>query len=265
MRTCDFETSINFGTPGRAPARVDLLEGGFRGFGDGERFSGIAGGGDSLAYGWVSARCLNVPYGLCDFCNPLGSCPLGVGGGGVALVPAQPTGQRPPVIPGLPTPAIFALSSSFVAVVPARSPTPEGDWVPRVGDDGPVEVYDLSGRLSMRVQFIGMVRDVALSGHTLAVLLERPDGSKIIVRFDARSGAQLSGYSAVPLGATDLSTGTGGTVFRVGVNIYRLVGQKPSLVARAAARPIGLSIEGRRIAWAVNLKGRARIVALTLR
>jgi hypothetical protein len=34
---------------------------------------------------------------------------------------------------------------------------------------------------------------------------------------------------------------------------------------QAKAEPIGLSIEGRRIAWAVNIKGHGRIVALTLR
>jgi hypothetical protein len=260
------ETSIKVGSPGTPPAAVDDLAGGFRGFGDGERFSGIAGAGGSLAYGWVSAQCMGVPYGICDFCDPPGSCGLSVSGGGVALVPAEPTGRRPPVIPGLPTPALFALSSGFVAVAPARSPTPEGEWVPRVADDGPVEVHDLSGRLTARIQLIGMVRDLALSAHMLAVLLERPDASKVIERFDANNGMGVADWAFVPPGASDLSAGPAGTIFRVGRDIYRLgPGPRPKFVARAGATPIGLSIAGRRIAWAVNLKGRGRIVALMLR
>ena len=56
----------------------------------------------------------------------------------------------------------------------------------------------------------------------------------------------------------------GGTIFRVRRNIYLLGPKGLRLLQRASGTPIGLSIEGRRIAWAVNIKGRGRIVALTL-
>jgi hypothetical protein len=64
--------------------------------------------------------------------------------------------------------------------------------------------------------------------------------------------------------AADVSAGSGGIVFRVGRSIYVLSGRTPKLLARAPGTPVGLSIEGRRVAWAVNPKGHGRIVALTL-
>jgi hypothetical protein len=39
---------------------------------------------------------------------------------------------------------------------------------------------------------------------------------------------------------------------------------RPHRIARAAATPIGLSVVGRRIAWAENLGRKARVRALTL-
>jgi hypothetical protein len=171
-----YETSIANGAPGRRSLGVGLLSGGSRNFGDGERFSGLAGDGTTLAYGWVNEDCANAPYNVCDFCQPLGTCPLVVTGGGVTPVPAQLSGQRPPVIRGVPAPAIFALSQGRVAVAPARSPSPEGEEVLRTAENGPVMVYDLTGRLLLHVDLQGIVRDVALSGPTLAILLERSDG-----------------------------------------------------------------------------------------
>ena len=260
-----YETSFATGAPGRRQASFDSLHGGARNFGDGERFSGLAADATTLAFGWADGACADQPYGLCDLCNPLGSCPLVVAGGGVAIVPTQVSRRRPPVIPGVVPPALFAIGGGRVAVVPARSPTPEGDWVPRVAEDGPVEVFDLDGRPLMHVQLIGLVRDVALTGHTLAVLLERPFGEKVVYRYDARNGTYLGGSGPLPLGATDLSASSAGIVFRDGVRIYLVHGWTPRLVARAAARPIGLSIDGRRVAWAESVNGKGRIRGVTLR
>ena len=65
--------------------------------------------------------------------------------------------------------------------------------------------------------------------------------------------------------ASDLAIGTGGVVYRVGRAIYTLRAGRPALLWRARVVPIGLSIEGRRVAWAANGVGGSRIVALTLR
>ena len=212
-----------------------------------------------LTYGWVVEQCVNRPFG-CD--SPF-TDPLVVTGGGVRLVPPQASGQ-PQAIPGVAPPALFAVGQGRVAVVPARSPTPPGEWVPRVAEDGPVDVYDVAGHLLMSTTLQGIVRDVALVGQDAAVLLEQPDGSKVILRFDARNGTLHSRSRLLPLGALDLSAGGGGVVFRAGLGIYTLRGRTPRLVARAAGTPIGISIEGRRIAWAENVHGRGRIRTVTL-
>jgi hypothetical protein len=57
-----------------------------------------------------------------------------------------------------------------------------------------------------------------------------------------------------------------GIVYRAGTKIL-LVGPSgvPKLLWTARGRPIGLSIVGRRVAWAESVKGHGRIVALTIR
>jgi hypothetical protein len=86
----------------------------------------------------------------------------------------------------------------------------------------------------------------------------------VLEQFDVRSPDAAA--APVPLAATDLSAGSGGIVFRAARDIYVLGPPAgPKLVARTAARPIGLTIEGRRIAWAENLHGKGRIEAMTLR
>ena len=259
------ETGFASGAPGRTQSGLPGLVGGARNFGDGERFAGIAGDGAALAFGWANETCAGAPYGVCDFCNPLGSCPLVVNGGGVAAVPVQAVRQRPPSIPNVPPPALLTVGSGRVAVVAARSPTPQGDWVPRVGEDTPVDVFDLGGRSVTHIPLIGTVRGLALSPNALAVLLERPDGSKVIVRYGLRTGIFLGGSDLLPLGATSLSASAGGIVFRDGSRIYQLHGRKPTLVAVASAAPIGLSIEGKRIAWAESVHGKGRIRAVAVR
>lgn len=260
----DYETGFASGAQGRAQNRFPGLIGGARNFGDGERFAGIAGDDATLAFGWADETCAGVPFGVCDFCNPLGSCPLVVNGGGVATVPAQAVRRRPPAIPNVPPPALLTVGSRHVAVVAARSPTPEGEWVPRVGEDAPVDVFDLGGRLVTHIPLIGTVRSLALTPNALDVLLERPDGSKTIVRYGLRTSIFLGGSTLLPLGATSLSASASGIVFRDGPRIYQLHGPRPTLVAVANAAPIGLSIEGKRIAWAENVHGRGRIRAVAV-
>jgi hypothetical protein len=82
----------------------------------------------------------------------------------------------------------------------------------------------------------------------------------VIERYDAPSG-RLVGATSMP-GASDLSMGRGKIVFRVGNTIYLwwAVVKRPAILWRSLGKPIGLSIEGRRVAWAAN----GRIRALTL-
>jgi len=79
------------------------------------------------------------------------------------------------------------------------------------------------------------------------------------------TGGTLIGTTSVPKAtASELSTRSAGTVYRVGRKIYLLAGGAPKLVSKARGTPIGLSFEGKRIAWTVDLKGQGRVVALTL-
>jgi len=254
------EETIAIGAPGARARSVDLLQGDLRGSGGGERFSGVAGDGATLAYGWVAETCVDRPFG----CDVPWTDPLVVTGGGVVLVGTGHRSQRAPAIVGVTAPAIFAVGPGRVAVVPARSPTPPGEFVPRVAEGGPVNVSDLGGKLLLSVRLDGIVRDVALFGDRLVVLLEQPDGTRVIRRFNVEDGVEVSGSRTLPPGTADVSAGTGGIVFRVGAGIYVLHGSAPKLVARAAGPPIGLSIEGRRIAWAENVSGHGRIRAVTL-
>ena len=139
------------------------------------RFADLAGGSSSLAFGWVDEACPGLPFGLCEMCNPLGSCPLTIEGGGVSLVTP---GVKPTAVPGITPPALFAVAEGRVAVAPARSPASPAGLLPRITEDGRVEVFDFSGRLLARISLVGLVRGIAMTGHKVTVLLERPEGDR---------------------------------------------------------------------------------------
>ena len=242
------------GAPGQKSVEIVRLYGGLRGYGDGLDPTGLAGDGATLAFGWVAEVCPRSPDGLCEADQP-----LVVGGGGISLAGAPVTAvpRRPAVIAGVPPPALFAVSDGEVAVVAARSPTPLG-YAPRVTEDGSVDVYDLSGKLLLPVGMVGIVRDIALSGKRLAVLMERPDGKMWLEQFTIPNPSRSANATAVPRTAVDLSISSAGVVYRVGTQIFvARAGGGPTRVWKASATPMGLSIEGRRIAWAENIKGAA--------
>jgi hypothetical protein len=53
--------------------------------------------------------------------------------------------------------------------------------------------------------------------------------------------------------AQDIDVAGSTVVYRVGNDIWRLASHRALLVAHASAPPIGLSIDGGRIAWAENV------------
>ena len=100
--------------------------------------------------------------------------------------------------------------------------------------------------------------------------VELPDGSRKIELRDARTGGYWivggeASFTKVPVTVGRVSVGTPGAVYAVGSAIYLVRAQRPQLVARAAGAPIGLSIEGHRIAWAENVRGKGRIRTVTVR
>ncbi len=253
-------------TFGSRPMLIDLFMGGNVDPG-GIYLGGVAGDGPTLLYGKTTERCDNPDVTNCKR--------LDVTGGGVIFV----TGQFEQCSVGtIPAPVMLAfaghdpqsgqISQGMVAVAPAESPLLSnlGD-APRVAENGSVQVYRFLNKpvLLSSVAPRGTVKAIALSFSYLAVLVQRADGTKAIERYEPQHG-KLIGTTSVPKAtASELAISTSRISYRVGNKIYLLAGGAPKLVWKAGGTPIGLSIEGKRLAWAENVKGRGRIVALTIR
>jgi TolB protein len=117
-----------------------------------------------------------------------------------------------------------------------------------------------TGHLQQTLVADGRARAIALSRSIVAVLTD-----KRLSIYSRASGTRLA-TRAVPRTAAPLLSAAGrNVVFRVGRTIWLLSGRRLRRLAVARAKPIGLSIEGNRVAWAENLSGRARIRAVFLR
>ena len=261
------ETSLLTSALGESETGIDLFMG-ETGEPGGSFLGGIAGDGPTLLYGSTTENCFPPPW-------PPAPCPMLDAIGGVVIVTGQ---YQAPSISGIPAPAMLAfaahdpqsgqISQGLLAVAPAATPLVSNlGNVPRVAENGPVRVYHLLNKVVpvSSVAPRGTVKAVALSFPELAVLVDRADGTKTIERYEPEGGT-LIGTTPVPKAtASELSISNARIVYRVGSKIYLLADGTPELVWKASRTPIGLSIEGRRVAWAVNLEGRGRIVALTLR
>jgi hypothetical protein len=220
---------------------------------DGSWIEGFTGDGSTLVLGDVRQRC-DVEW----------DCRRIDVEGGVQRVTAKAVR-----IAGLRAPFLLAASSGRIALVPAKAPRFFPDiGPPRAAEYAPVQVYDLGGHLLSSVVPDGTPRSIALAWPRLAVLFELVDGRRQMQLYDARNGAfWASGGAAVgarvPVTVSRVSVSEAGAVYSAGKAIYLLRRQTPKLVARAAGTPIGLSIEGRRIAWAENVHGKGRIRSLT--
>ena len=211
-------------------------------------FAGAAGDGATLVWAWTV-------FG--PGCGENGYDRDVVGGGVVQVKPPLPTGPNEPAhgpIGGIP------------AAAPAYSNTGEQKQARQLAvSQGRIAVLPSPPTVAGQYWWgfpAGTVRQIALSWPHLAVLVRRPLGSQAIERCGVNGG--LEETTPVATTATDVSIGTGGIVYRVGRTIYTSRRSKPALLWRAKATPIGLSVEGRRVAWAVNLHGSGLIVASTL-
>ena len=240
--------------------RVRLVDefGGTSGLGD---YPVVSGDGSTLVYGWAY---LDYPNEECGYEEPEpGECPYQVLGGGARRV----VGRQKFRIPGVPPMAAFAASAGRIAVVPADRRPSEKFSSPRPVTDGPVQIRRVDdGTIVSTFAPAGSVRAVALSGRNAAVLVADAAGEKRIERYDAVTGA-LRGATAVPrASAAALDVAGENVVFRVGRSIWLLRSRAGTLVRLWTARrtPVAVSIEGRRVVWAVNAKGRGRVLTLVL-
>jgi hypothetical protein len=220
---------------------------------------GVSGDHNTLVYGIA-----NVDYVDEAGClSGAGSCELDTAGGGVYRLVGR---QLPKLIPGTDSAGAVAVAASDSAVAYVPSATVAKDGRPSAGADLPIEIVDASTGASIaRVLPQGVPLAIALTPAYL-VSLERTATGLRIGWYERATGAARGSTPVPPSTTPEISATDRAAVFHVGRSIRTAApgSTKVRALVRAAATPIGLSIEGKRIAWAENLKSTARIRALTL-
>jgi len=219
-------------------------------------FGGVVGNGTTLAYGVTSVDYEDEAGCLAG----TAPCAMKIAGGGVYRV----VGRQPPkLIPGTRPAVAVAASDGRIAYVETGAITKEGK--PVAGADATIEVVDAaSGRVVSSIRPAGAPVAIALSPHVLATLEKTRLGLRLA--WYALSSGSRTATGSVPVAVATTPALTASdqlVVFHVGRSIRAVeiaTGRVRSLVT-AAARPIGLSIEGSRLAWAENRKHGARIRA----
>ena len=224
--------------------------------GNGLWFGGVAGDGATLAYAVTSV----------DYEDEAGclagtdSCLMKIAGGGVYRVVGR---QRPKLVPGTTHGAVaLAAGGGRIAYVGTGSITKRGK--PVAGADLPIQVVDAAGgHVVSSVQPQGTPIAIALSAHVLAALERTPLGLRL-AWYSPSSGLPIGSAPVAIAANPELTVSDRLVVFHVGRSIRAVeiaTGRVETLLT-AAAPPIGLSLEGGRLAWAENLKHGARIRAL---
>ena len=120
------------------------------------------------------------------------------------------------------------------------------------------------GTLLRQFVVTGTVESLAKSASRVAALVRR-DG-QLRIEVHGPQGGDVVRSAPVP-GASSLSIAGERIIFRTGrtIHLFDIRSGRTSLVATAASTPIGLSIEGTRLAWAENTRKGGRIRVVTLR
>ena len=249
-----FDYLVGAGAGDRRERRLQELAHTTRG--NGLWFGGVAGDGTTLAYAVTSvdyedeAGCLAGTH----------SCLMKIAGGGLYRVVGR---QRPKLVPGTTHGAVaLAAGGGRIAYVGTGSITKRGK--PVAGADLPIQVVDAAdGHVDSSVQPQGTPIAIALSAHVLATLERTPLGLRL-AWYSPSSGLPIGSAPVAFATSPELTVSDKVVVFHVGRSIRAVeiaTGRVKTLIT-AAAPPIGLSIEGGRLAWAENLKHGARIRAL---
>ena len=109
----------------------------------------------------------------------------------------------------------------------------------------------------------GRVRALALDWpHVVAIVSVA--GERRLYVFNAQSGSVFSG--TLPDDASSLSADRGTVVFRsqTTISAFERHAARTKVIVRTRTTPVGLSIEGNRVVWAENERGRGRIRALVV-
>ena len=224
--------------------------------GAGQWLGGIAGNGKTLVYSVAGVAYVNQLA-----CLEGGSCAQRVRGGGIHRV----VGRRNVVVHGTGPALQVAAAAGRIAYVPAVTVDAAGQ--PQASPSRPIEVRNArSGSLVARAKPGGTPVALALSAHVLAVLMHSGAAFRI-AWFDALDGRLLGSVRVGKLVAPQLAASDQLVVYRVGrvVHAVDVVTGTISRIVKTRAKPIGLSLDGSRLAWAENVGGRGTIRAIFLR
>jgi hypothetical protein len=174
-------------------------------------------------------------------------------------------GRSSTYLPGVPPATLLAAASGRIALIPA---TVDNLYLPP--ENSPVEIRDAAtGALIANFTPPGRVRELVLSRTVAAVVVADAGDNVRIERYSIPNGSLL--------GTTHMSSGWWNGRNRLDVSEHRIVystGQAirllnalsgaKKLLWRTSVRPFHVSIEGRRVAWAINGRRGGRILAITL-
>ncbi|MEK6275187.1 MAG: hypothetical protein AABM30_07585 [Actinomycetota bacterium] len=223
------------------PAGYEIANDGDTDF-NGEFLGGMAGDGATLVY---------VTYGVSHE-----ESNYYVGGYSTTRV----DGGKAVNVPGAPGAFAVAVSGRLAVLLPPTGVDDDHD--PFSEDSTPVEVRDVqTGELVERIKHSGRAYgSIALTQQFVALLVQ--DGASTRLETYSVDGGHRQSQASVPSNATSLSIAGETVVFRTENTIHALNARsgRYSTVAVTKETPIGLSIEGRRIAWGEN----GRIVAVYL-
>jgi hypothetical protein len=223
-------------------------------------FGALAGAGSTAVYSFVDYQCVFDPQGACDELALSSFVP-----GTFSIRDTSSGSER---LAAVPTAIELAISGRRVAVLPpADHVTQFSDPAspPFAAPDMTVQVFDTvtASRLG---QFTpaGTVRALALSGTLGAVVDEAADGTRTIERYSTATGGRI-GSTAVAAGETLVVHGNT-LVYAVGnqVEAMNATTGARQVLATSPGSPIGLSVAGKRVAWAVSVHGHGRVFAINL-
>jgi hypothetical protein len=245
---------LGAGVAPKQRAEVRLLEAAHTAKGVGQWLGGISGDGDTLAFAVTSVGWTDESGCLAG----IAPCTLVKSGGGVYVV----RGRSRVHVRGTSAAVEVATSGDRIAYVPTGLIGTGGR--PRASADLPIDIVETAtGRRVASVVPQGVPLAIALSAHVLATLEQTPLGVRL-AWYDAATG-RVRGAVPVPKAtAPSLTASDQLVVFHVGRSLrsVNVATHRVRVLATAAAAPIGVSLEGSRLAWAENLPLYARIRAL---
>ena len=235
-------------------AEVRLLEAAHTGKGVGQWLGGISGDGATLAFAVTSVGWTDESGCLAG----IAPCTLVKSGGGVYVV----RGRSRVHVRGTSAAVEVATSGDRIAYVPTGLIGTGGE--PRPSADLPIDIVaTATGTRIASVVPQGVPLAIALSARVLATLEQTPLGMRL-AWYDAATG-RVRGAVPVPKAtAPALTANDRLVVFHVGRSLraVNVATHHVRVLARTPATPVGVSLEGSRLAWAENLPRYARIRAL---